>query len=480
MARLFTEHEVAALIDVAVAPLREKIVQLETQLAVAQAEIDRLRTENARLKKDSSTSSKPPSSDIVKPPKPKLPEGQGRKRRRGGQVGHPRHTRPLFPPKQVDRAWVYEWLEPGAEWEPLDEFRTLQQVELAEKLFEVTEHCARLYRSRITGAIVVAALPEDVRLAGLVGPRLTALLAFQKGACHMSYTSIQTFLGDVLGLPLSTGQIAKIVQKASAALGPSHAELEAALPGQAALNIDETGHPENGKKLWTWGFHVPGPQGFTWFHIDPSRSSDVLYEFLGEAFSGVIGCDYYSVYRKFLSETDAVMQFCWAHLIRDVKFLITLTDPVTVRYGRKLLSKIKSLFRLWHRRGEMPQDKWERRIRRASEAVQHRAKRAPSRIEAQNIQERFREHGAYYFTFLAVPGIEPTNNAMEQRMRFVAIDRKITQGTRGERGRRWCERMWTVLATCVQQGRSAFGFLHQSLLAYFQKQPPPALLPLPP
>ena len=51
-------------------------------------------------------------------------------------------------------------------------------------------------------------------------------------------------------------------------------------------------------------------------------------EFLGETFSGIIGCDYYSVYRKFLAETDAVMQFCWAHLIRDVKFLITLSDGV--------------------------------------------------------------------------------------------------------------------------------------------------------
>ena len=79
-----------------------------------------------------------------------------------------------------------------------------------------------------------------------------------------------------------------------------------------------------------------------------------------------------------------------------------------------------------------------------------------------------------------MPGVEPTNNAMEQRMRFVAIDRKITQGTRGERGRRWCERMWTVLATCAQQGRSAFEFLYHSIVAYFTKQPSPSLLPLPP
>jgi transposase len=76
--------------------------------------------------------------------------------------------------------------------------------------------------------------------------------------------------------------------------------------------------------------------------------------------------------------------------------------------------------------------------------------------------------------------VEPTNNAMEQRFRFVVIDRKITQGTRGETGRRWCERIWTVLATCVQQGRSAFEFLYNSIVAHFTKQTPPSLLPLPP
>jgi len=462
------------------ARLADRVAELEKQLAAALARIEQLEKELASARKNSSTSSKPPSSDIVKPPRPAPAGGKRRKRRRGGQPGHEKHTRPLFPPEQVDHAWVYEWPEPGPGWEPLDEFRTVQQVDLVEKLFEVTEHRARLYRSQTTGEVIAVPLPQEVRLAGLVGPRLTALLAFQKGACHMSYTSIRTFLGDVLGLGLSTGQIAKIIQKASAALGPSHAELEAALPWQSVMNIDETGHPENGKKLWTWGFHVPGSRGFTWFHIDPSRSTEVLYEFLGETFSGIIGCDYYSVYRKFLNETNAVMQFCWAHLIRDVKFLTTLSDAVTRRYGHKLLTKIKCLFRVWHRREQMPREKWERAARRAAEAVLKRAKRAPQRIEAQNIAQRFRDHGAHYFTFLKVPGVEPTNNAMEQRMRFVAIDRKITQGTRGERGRRWCERMWTALATCVQQGRSAFQFLHQSILAYFRGHAAPSRLALPP
>ena len=197
-------------------------------------------------------------------------------------------------------------------------------------------------------------------------------------------------------------------------------------------------------------------------------------------FRGIIGCDYYAAYRKFLRENDVWLQLCWAHLIRDVKYLTTLPDRVTQNYGRRLLGKIKVLFRTWHRRQEMPVERWQRAAAQARQELLTVARREPARSEAQNIAKRFRDHGDAYFTFLDTPGIEPTNNGPERQIRFLAIDRKITQGTRGEAGRRWCERIWSVLATCAQQGRSAFEFIHQSILAYFTHQPFSSLLPLPP
>jgi transposase len=256
--------------------LARRVTELETRLAGALARIGDLERQLASAGKDSSTSSKPPSSDIVKPPRPaaQAHAGQQRKRRRGGQPGHERHERTPFGTEDVDTAWIYEWPESSlsADWEPLQEFSTIQQVDLATKLFEVTEHRARLYLHRPTGEVVAAPLPDEVLRAGLVGPRLSALIAYQKGACHMTYRVIETFLADVIHLPLSTGQLAKVVRKASAALASSYAQVQAALPGQAMLNVDETGHPENGQRLWTWGFHAPEPQGFTLFHIfDPRR-----------------------------------------------------------------------------------------------------------------------------------------------------------------------------------------------------------------
>jgi hypothetical protein len=100
----------------------------------------------------------------------------------------------------------------------------------------------------------------------------------------------------------------------------------------------------------------------------------------------------------------------------------------------------------------------------------------PQTRQAQNLANRFRKYGDAYFRFITKADIEPTNNLVEQAIRFVVIDRHVTQGTRGEKGRAWCERIWTVLATCAVQGRCAFNFIYQSIQAHFCNQPAPTLL----
>ncbi len=100
----------------------------------------------------------------------------------------------------------------------------------------------------------------------------------------------------------------------------------------------------------------------------------------------------------------------------------------------------------------------------------------PARKHAQVMARRLQKHGLAYVTFITTPGIEPTNNLAEQAIRFVVIDRHITQGTRSEDGNRWCERIWTVVATCAIQGLSVFEFLHQSINAYWDGTEAPKLL----
>jgi len=448
-----------------------------------QGRIEALETENARLRRDSSNSHKPPSSDIVKP-RPSA-RAHGAKRSIGGQRGHPRHQRKPFAPDQIDDTKLYELQhcpDCGGSLEPAPPdaaaWRVLQQVELAPKPLVITEHRAPAYWCPHCRKFHRAPLPAEVRAAGLVGTRLSALVGWLKGTAHASYSTIQALLRDVLGVEVSRGHLVNLVQKAPAALNGPYEELRAALPVQVRLNVDETGHKELGKRLWTWCFRAPL---YTLLKIDTSRGSKVLLDTLGEDFEGVLGCDrsvrcdYFSAYRKYMGDTDTRVQFCMAHLVRDVRFVATHLGP-TGRYGHKLLERLRGLFHTFHRREEMSREDFQAALQRERRKLVRVATRPPDARPARNMAERFRRHADAYFRFITTPGVEPTNNLAEQALRSVVIDRRITQGTRGVEGRLRCERLWTASATCRQQGRSVFEFLHSALHAYLTGQPPPSLL----
>jgi len=454
---------IEAAVAKATAPLQERIAALEAKLAKA--------------KKNSSNSSKPPSSDLVKPPKPPQKDGQNRKR--GGQPGHEQHLRADFPPEAIDKVVPYtldSCPDCGGKLRPFKRpADVLQQVEITAAPTIVTEHRANAYWCARCQALHCAPLPEAVEKAGLFGPRLTALVAYLKGVCHASFSTIRKFLRDVVRVNVSRGYLAKLIAKVSQTLAGAYSELLDRLPSEASLNVDETGHPENREKYWTWCFRA---QLYTLFHIDKSRGSGVLVEVLGTEFNGVLGCDYFSAYRKYMREFDVRVQFCLAHLIRDVKFLLTLPGREEQAYGQRLREGLRELFAVIHRRETMTAASFQKALEAArNQVLWAGTTRVPDTKHARNLAKRFRKHGAAYFRFVTTPGIEPTNNLAEQAIRFVVIDRRITQGTRSEKGRRWCERIWTVIATCVQQGRVAFQFLLDSVQAYLSGTSPPSLLP---
>ncbi len=197
---------------------------------------------------------------------------------------------------------------------------------------------------------------------------------------------------------------------------------------------------------------------------------------LGGPFQGVLGCDYFSAYRKYMEEHDTQVQFCLAHLIRDVKFLTTLPDAATRRWADQMLQALRRLFHVWHRRETLPSESFQRQLERARDTALACGRRGPARSEVQNLVQRFRKHGAAYFRFVTTPGVAPTNNVAEQALRSVVIDRRLTQGTRGLPGRQWCQRIWTAAATCQQQGRSLYAYLCAALDAHFTDRPIPSLM----
>ena len=443
-----------------IATLEQRVVELEAQLAAA--------------RKNSNNSSKPPSSDITNP----KPPHHGKKRKPGGQPGHKPNFRVQFAPEELDKVHRYEppsmtchcggrlLAHPASD-------RVQQQIELPEKPLLRIEYRALAYYCDKCGAFHRGELPKAVVRTGLIGGNLASCLAFLKAKSHSSYSSLRAFMDEVLGCPVSRGELARTMNKMSGALRASYEEVLAKAASQPILNIDETGHKENGDHLWTWAFRA---RDFALFKIAPSRSSDVLKEVLGKDYSGLVGCDCFSAYHKLARESGTKLQLCHAHLIRDIRFLAEYPDEAVKTYGRRLLFILRRFFRLYRLPAEGQGQVHLERLRRTAGRFLREAQHPPPARVAENIAKRLREHGESYFRFLDHQGLEPTNNAAERTIRFVVLDRAVTQGTRSIKGRTWSERIWTAVATCAIRKISLFRFLRQTLSAYADNLTTPSLL----
>lgn len=292
---------------------------------------------------------------------------------------------------------------------------------------------------------------------------------------------------DVLQVPVSRGYLAKLCNGTlSDSLAKAYEELKQAIPKQPQLGSDESSLKNNGHKNWVWCLVAPL---FTFFHIDPTRSRSVLEELIGEDFTGIVNFDYFSANCSFAWHFDKQAQYCWAHLIRDIRFLLKHPKEKTNAWAEKLQDRSRKMFSAWHRRDEMTQEGYLRSMKIQRDRFLEIVRKPPDCEEAKNLAFRFQkveypdgdevktyDQSEDYFRFMFAAGVEPTNNHAEQQIRHCVIDRKITQGTRSAAGQRYHERMWTAISTCTKQGRSFFEFLLQSLEANENGKQAPSLL----
>ena len=312
-------------------------------------------------RKNSSTWSKPPSSDMgARALHLAAPTAKAGNITAGASPIILVMSDHLSPAKQINNTEIHELSGLGPDWEPLDEFRSVRREALVEKLFEVSEYLARCYRNRRTGEVIVASLPGEVAKAGLMGTRLSALIGYAEGGgvarLHRAIPPRRAAFEAQWRIP-GQGRCRR-----SASRWPPDARNFAMPCRNPMLNVNGTGHPENGKQFNVWGFHAPGPAGFTFFHIDPSKSRDILQAVSRRGFSGVVGTTP-RVSTAVSQQTDAQAAILLGRgEPRRETSSRQLSDAVTCRFGNKLLDKIKVLFRLWHRRKTGRQERWRRHV----------------------------------------------------------------------------------------------------------------------
>jgi transposase len=465
--------------------LKQENERLRKQLEEQQKKIADLERQLALRQQNSTTTSKPPSSDGLAGPQ--RVRGRRVKSRRppGGQPGHPGHHRAPVPIERVDTIidLVPETCRRCAHRlsarHSVGEARRHQVTELPVLAAHITEYRCHRRHCPACGMTTVAPLPDEI--TGQFGSQLTALIAYLTVVCRMPRLVVQRFLEGILQIPISLGSTQHAWEEVSVAVAGPYEDLQHALADQPVLNGDETGHRTNGVKRWLWTLVAPT---FIFYTIATSRGSDVLQRLLGPAFRGVLGSDRLPTYLTYAADRR---QLCWSHFRRNLLSAQELaTTTAAKRFCREALTLQRQLFRVWYRfradphvRGApLTRAQLIANVRPIEKRFFALAERHVNAVDADvsNLARALFIHHPHFFTFVHEEGVEPTNNIAERALRTAVQWRKIMFGTRSADGELAVARLLTVTRTCQLQRINVLVYLTAAIHCHRRGQVVASLL----
>ena len=349
--------------------------------------------------------------------------------------------------------------------------RRHQVTELPPVRPHVTEDQLQTLRCGRCGQATAAPLPPAVP-AGAFGPRLAATVAVCTGVYHLSRRTTVGLLTDLFGVNLALGSVTACEQPVSAAVAPPVAAAHAHVQEQDLVHADETGWREQRGRAWLW---VMVSATVTVFLVHRRRGKAAAQALLGALTRAILITDRWGAYRHWAVEQR---QLCWAHLQRDFT-AFTERGGVAARVGRALLRD--TMFAQWHRvrdRTLSHRHFW-RQMWPLRQRVEAQLQRGAARADAKTAgtcRDVLALRTALW-TFIDLPGVEPTNNAAERALRPAVLWRRRSFGSHRAAGSRFAARMLTVAATLKQQGRNIVDYVTAACEASLHGTPAPSLLP---
>lgn len=389
--------------------------------------------------------SQAPSADQHRPPVPKPTTG----RKRGAQPGHSGKARALLPPETLTHAHD---CKPGPCPKCGGAVRITslharhQVIELPPMAPEVTEYHLFAGACQTCGCHSQAPLPPSVS-SRVAGPRLLAAIGTLTGGYHMSKRQAQGMLADLFGIELSVGAISEGEAALSDVLAGIVADAHAHVQHVPIVNADETGHKQNGRRHWLWVV-VAGTVAV--FLAAATRSTQAARTALGERFAGILVSDRYAAYAWVEAQRR---QLCWAHLLRDFAKIAERSGE-SEKIGDELIALAQRMFRFWHRvrDGTLRRDMFVCHMLFLRHRIETLLRQGADGSHAETARTcrnilQWRSASALW-TFIDMPGVEPTNNLAERTLRSFVIWRKISFGTQSARGSRYVERIMTATGSC--------------------------------
>lgn len=398
---------------------------------------------------------------------PHPPPPCGRSRKRGAPKGHPPwrrrapdhldqtievpapHTCPRCQcPKLIPHAELYEHLQ---------EDIVLMPRTFVTRFVHRQSYCPRCRRA------VYQTGPEE--LPGReIGPLTRAVAMHLRYDLQIPYRKVRHILADLFGMPLVPASAMAFDRQATARGRPLYQELRAMLKSSPRVYADETSWRQDGQGHYVW---FGGHERLAVFQITDNRSAESAVQLLGDDFDGTLVTDAYAAYNAVHATRR---QTCWSHLAarsKEILQQIELTTPPRAvpravafcRQLKKFASRLCALgSRLRRKKLTLPKartmiPKLERELKRfAGQPLDY----AP----AETLRDRLiNKDPDKLFTFLRVPGVEPTNNHSERSVRFLVIMRKICFGTRSAAGSESHGVLASLLETARRQGRNRIDFL---------------------
>lgn len=447
-----------------------------------QREIAELRRENAgltqkvadlerRLGKDSSNSSKPPSSDgLGKKPRiaGSLRGVSGKKS--GGQPGHKGDTlRAVANPDKIERhaAAHCGHCQAGLTAAMATGVEKRQVFDRPEPRLEVTEHQAQLYSCPSCRGVTKAWFPEGVTAPVQYGPRIKATAVYLNAQQLIPEDRVGEIMKDMLGAGLlCPASIAAWSAKKAQELASVEAHIAALVARSPVRNLDETGFRVGGKTQW---LHTASTPTLTHYRVSEKRGA-LLTSLQG----GVIVHDHFKPYYTLPGVEHAL---CNAHHLRELKALIDIEkEPWAKKMFRLLVKANKAVQRAQEQGAGCLAERILRRILWLYDAVvaqgmafhqrqpplarRHATSRGrrPRRL-GHNLLIRLRDFRTDALRFLFDFAVPFTNNQAEQDIRMMKVKMKISGGFRTQSGAEIFATLRSVLSTARKQAWSPLEIL---------------------
>ena len=392
-------------------------------IAELQAVIERLERRIAELEGQAKPGGPPRMPGLKAKPGRKPPAQQGpRKQRRHGFA-----RRRMTPTQRVEHAMDH-CPDCGTQLSGGWTHRTREVIDLPQVPVEVTEH---VYMARICPGCRRRCLPPT-QLDGVVmgqqrlGVNVLSLIATLREEARLPIGVIRKYLRIVHGLHVSKGAIVDAVHRTAQQGQAKVASILAQIRASPVVHADETGWREDGHNGYVWTFSTPDARYF----LRRGRGKAVVDEALGDSFSGVLVSDFYAAYHHY----DGPKQRCWAHLLRDI-------HDLRARYPDDApLAQWADAVHQLYRQAKACTHPQEASRRTAQLALERRllALCQPFLLDASATQaklcRRIERHLKELFVFVAEPAVPSDNNAAERSLRHLVVSRKISGGTRSERG----------------------------------------------